>query len=115
MSAKAIGRAAEVACVEECREDGFYACRVHLSEGPFDVIALSPDMVRLIQVKARRGKGRARDGISTAVRTRMIEEVGPYLAPGVVFELWVRWQEKPRDPWEWVEAVRLAEGPLRGR
>ncbi len=102
-SAKAVGRAAEVACVEDLENTGHLAFRTHLSRGPVDVVALSSLGTRLIQVKARTNLSGG--SLSKPAIERMKEEVEPWLHPQTTFELWIRGKVNGR--WKWVRQERL--------
>ena len=103
MSAKSTGRDAEIACVADLEKAGHLAFRVHLSQGPFDVVGISVLGVRFIQVKAR--TKHMSDGLSPAQLEAMKEQIAPWLPPHATFEIWVRGKINRR--WKWVRQERL--------
>ncbi len=91
------GTTAEHRCITDLREAGFRTIRAAASKGPFDVIGLSDDLVRLIQVKRTKRH-------SKTLPKRDVKEVlsapTPEI-PQVSVELWL-W----RDNVGWLKGIK---------
>lgn len=79
------GYVAELRALEELRNDGYVVVRTAGSRGPFDLVALREDSVRLVQIKRTKRKK-----IAPPVDLRAFEELP--VPPGITKELWI-WQD----------------------
>ena len=89
MNTKAKGNRAEHRCMRMLEAQGFQTTRSSASLGAWDVIAVGPDGVRLVQVKCNRRPGRVE------METLRAFKVPP---SGVSKEVWVFKDGKPREP-----------------
>jgi Holliday junction resolvase len=87
MNAKAKGTRLEHKSIKMLERTGYYCCRAAASLGLFDIIAIGPNGVRLVQVKANRNCG----GVER-------ERIEMFPVPtNCTKELWV-WHDYAREP-----------------
>lgn len=84
-------RGYDVECwaVEELKQEGYRAARTAGSHGTFDVVAVGPKCVRLLQIKRVKGPG----SVNGALVKGEKEILRCPCPPGVVQEVWV-WLDK---------------------
>lgn len=85
---KAKGTKAEHRCMKQLEELGYRCTRAAASLGEWDIIAIGPNDIRLVQVKCNRRPGSAEMGRLKAFQC----------SDNVSREVWVYKDGKPREP-----------------